>query len=44
MIGGGTLGREPHVQHEALRVRQPARQRGGRVAARGARADLVIHG
>ena len=30
MIGGGTLGREPHVRHETPRFCHAARRRGGR--------------
>ena len=37
MIGGGTW-EGAHARHEAAGVRQPARRRGGGVAARGARA------
>ena len=37
MIGGGTW-EGAHARHEATGVRQPARRRGGGVAARGARA------
>jgi len=36
MIGGGTLGREPHVWHEAARVHHAARRRSSGVAASGA--------
>ena len=41
MIGGGTLGREPHVRHEASGVHLAARRRGRLCVAkaRGARAQ-----
>jgi signal transduction histidine kinase/CheY-like chemotaxis protein len=42
MIGGGTLGREPHVRHEAAAVHHATRRRGDGLAARCARAGQVI--